>query len=211
MAWAAANFSDKNLAVLNAIASKSMEIMAHFNHQNMANLLWLVPFISLVHEPLLDVGSFATVAMTDFPVQELVNTGWSIAGISCKNPEHQKPLCMAAFRKVSANTAWSLARVKCGADLALLKAISTHATSRLAWTFATLQHLEMSVVDMISMEGLKKLKEFAVQHLANRVWSLAKLAVVKTQLVEATSAEGSRRISSFEPQALTHTFGPFLL
>lgn len=73
MAWAAANFSDKNSTVLNAIASKSMEIMAQFNHQNMANLLWLVAFFSFVHEPLLDVGSFATVAMTDFPAQELVN------------------------------------------------------------------------------------------------------------------------------------------
>lgn len=66
-------------------------------------------------------------------------------------------------------------------------------------------------MDMISMEALKKLKEFAVQHLANSVWSLANLAVVKTQLVEAISAEGLRRFSSFEPQALTNTFGPLLL
>lgn len=66
-------------------------------------------------------------------------------------------------------------------------------------SFATLQHLEMSVMEMISMEALKKLKEFAVQHLGNTVWSLANLAVVKTQLVEAISAEGLRRISSFEP------------
>ena len=91
-------------------------------------------------------------------------------------------------------TAWSLARVKCGADLALLKASSTHARSQvgfffglrrtqefsnLAWTFATLQHLEMSVMDMISMEALKKLKEFAVQHLGNTVWSLGKLGRCK--------------------------------
>ena len=131
---------------------------------------------------------------------------------------------MAAFRKVSqyrardlANTAWSLARVKCGAGLALLKASSTRARSQwpflclrrtqelsnLAWAFATLQHLEMSVMDTISMQALQKLKEFAVQHLANSVWSLANLAVVKTQLVEAISAEGLRRISSCGRQALT--------
>jgi len=54
-------------------------------------------------------------------------------------------------------------------------------------------------MEMISMEALKKLKEFAVQHLGNTVWSLANLAGVKTQLVEAISAEGLRRISSFEP------------
>lgn len=66
-------FFGQELDCFECVASESMEIMAQFNHQSMANLLWLVAFISFVHEPLLDVGSFATVAMTDFPAQELVN------------------------------------------------------------------------------------------------------------------------------------------
>ena len=39
MAWAAANFSNRDGDLLNAIAGKSIQIMAQFNHQNMANLL----------------------------------------------------------------------------------------------------------------------------------------------------------------------------
>lgn len=61
---------------------------------------------------------------------------------------------MAAFRKVSqyrardlANTAWSLARVKCGVGLALLKASSTHAGSQ--WPFVLPQ--EDSGVIQLSM------------------------------------------------------------
>ena len=59
-------------------------------------------------------------------------------------------------------------------------------------------------MDVISVEALKKLQEFAVQHLANSFWSFAKL-VVNRKLVDAIAAEALQRLGNFEPQAMTNT------
>ena len=75
----------------------------------------------------------------------------------------------------------------------------------MAWAFATLQFSDLTAMDVISVEALKKLQEFAVQHLANSFWTFAKLAVMNSKLVDAIAAEALQRLGNFEPQALTNT------
>ena len=60
-------------------------------------------------------------------------------------------------------------------------------------------------MDVISVEALKKLQDFAVQHLANSFWSFAKLVVMNRKLVDAIAAEALQRLGNFEPQAMTNT------
>ena len=79
----------------------------------------------------------------------------------------------------------------------------------LAWAFAKAGHAAPSLLDAISAEAVKRVREFNSQELSNTAWAYATTGHWAPELLEVISAEAVARVREFTPQALSNTAWAF--
>ena len=142
--------------------------------------------------------------MREFKEQELANTAWAYATTGHQSSHLFQGIATETVRRLNSeqnkfkpqemsNMVWAFATAghQRGADYrattALLGAIAKVITKRLGdfkeqelantiWAYARLEHRDVDLFRMVSIEAQKRLADFKTQELANLVWAYASVS-----------------------------------
>ena len=106
--------------------------------------------------------------------------------------------------------AWAFERLMHSIESHLLE-FNTQSLANIMWGMASLSYHPGDLLDLMSVESLKRIRSFNPQELANSVWALAKLSRFarfthpQQQLVDAIAVEARRKLDAYNPQNLVNT------
>ncbi|CAE7385387.1 XBAT33 [Symbiodinium natans] len=125
--------------------------------------------------------------MGQFQLQNVMNSTWAFAKLSCADAE-----LMARF------TSELPRRDLSAGDLTVA-----------AWCCASAEHCNEQFLQKLAKDILRKLSSMGYQDLANVSWAFAKLGIQNDELFEALAEEVTRQLPQFEPQNLAITAWAF--